>query len=78
MIADTACESGCTSCVAACPVNAIALDPVRIDLGRCTLCGDCAPACPTGKLSYDNDFRLAATRREALVVSAARPSIDPV
>jgi len=59
-------------------VNAIELDPVRIDLGRCTLCGDCAPACPTGKLSYDNDFRLAATRREALVVSAARPSIDPV
>jgi Ni,Fe-hydrogenase III small subunit len=59
-------------------VNAIELDPVRIDLGRCTLCGDCAPACPTGKLSYDNDFRLAATRREALVVSATRPTIDPV
>jgi len=78
VIADTACETGCTSCVAACPVNAIELDPVRIDLGRCTLCGDCAPACPTGKLSYDNDFRLAATRREALVVSAARPTIDPV
>lgn len=78
VIADAACETGCTSCVAACPVNAIALDPVRIDLGRCTTCGDCAPACPVGKLAFDNDVRLAATRREALVVSAARPSLDPV
>jgi Ni,Fe-hydrogenase III small subunit len=42
------------------------------------LCGDCEPACPAGKLSFSNDFKTAATERSALVVSAARPSIDAV
>lgn len=78
LIAAQPCEAGCSACVAACPTRAIALDPVRIDLGRCVMCGDCEPACPSRKLSFDSEFRLAATDREALVVSAARPSIDPV
>lgn len=78
LIADRPCDSGCTSCLDACPTRAIALDPVRIDLGRCVLCGDCAPACPAAKLGFDNDFKTAATAREALVVTAARPSVNPV
>lgn len=78
VIADRPCDSGCASCQAVCPTRAIELDPVRIDLGRCVLCGDCEPACPTNKLTFDNDFKTAATEREALVVTAARPSIDPV
>lgn len=78
VIAEQPCDSGCTSCQAVCPTRAVELAPLRIDLGRCVLCGDCAPACPTGKLGFDSDFKTAATRREALVVTAARPSIDPV
>lgn len=78
VIADRPCDSGCASCQAVCPTRAIELDPVRIDLGRCVLCGDCEPACPASKLSFDNDFKTAAAEREALVVTAARPSIDPV
>lgn len=78
LIADKPCESGCAACVDACPTAAIALDPVRIDLGRCVLCGDCEPVCPAGKLSFDKDFKLAATDRDALVITAARPSLDPV
>jgi Ni,Fe-hydrogenase III small subunit/ferredoxin len=78
LIAERPCDSGCTACQAVCPTRAIELDPVRIDLGRCVLCGDCEPACPPNKLSFDNDFKTAATDREALVVTAARPSIDPV
>ena len=72
------CEAGCSACVAACPTRAIELEPLRIDLGRCVMCGDCEPVCPSGTLSFDNDFRIAATERDALVVSAARPSLDPV
>ncbi len=72
------CEAGCDACAAACPTRAITLEPVRIDLGRCVMCGDCEPACPSRKLSFDSDFRIAATERDALVVSAARPSLDPV
>ncbi|HJV68163.1 4Fe-4S dicluster domain-containing protein [Ideonella sp.] len=78
VIAATPCDSGCSACVAACPANAIELDPLRIDLGRCTLCGDCAPACPPGKLSFDNDVKLATTERAGLVLSAQRPAPDPV
>lgn len=78
VIAERACESGCTACVAACPTKAIELDPLRIDLGRCVMCGDCEPVCPSGKLAFSNDFKLAATERAALIVTAARSSLDPV
>jgi Ni,Fe-hydrogenase III small subunit/NAD-dependent dihydropyrimidine dehydrogenase PreA subunit len=78
LIASTACASGCNACVAACPTGAITLKPVAIDLGRCVLCGDCAPVCPSAKLSFSTDFRLAATERGALVLSEPRPELDPI
>jgi Ni,Fe-hydrogenase III small subunit len=34
--------------------------------------------CPSQKISFDADFKLASTRRDALTVSAARPHIDPI
>jgi len=77
-IGAAACETGCEACVAACPTQAIALNPMQIDLGRCIMCGDCAPACPTGKLTYTNDFQLACTDRDGLTISASRPAPDPV
>ncbi|CAN7753980.1 MULTISPECIES: 4Fe-4S dicluster domain-containing protein [unclassified Variovorax] len=72
------CETGCNACATACPAEAITPDPVQIDLGRCVMCGDCASACPSGKLSFTNDFQLASTSRSGLVISAARPAPDPV
>lgn len=78
VIGNATCEGACTACMAACPTGAITLNPVQIDLGRCVLCGDCAPVCPSAKLSFSNDFRLACTQRDALVVSASHPDIDPI
>jgi Ni,Fe-hydrogenase III small subunit/ferredoxin len=78
VVAEQPCEAGCSACVAACPTRAIELAPVRIDLGRCVMCADCEPACPSRKLSFSSDFKLATTDRAALVVSAARPALDPV
>jgi Ni,Fe-hydrogenase III small subunit/ferredoxin len=70
------CESGCAACADACPTNAI-LDPgaasMRIDLGRCVFCGDCAQACATGAIRFTSDHRLASRSREALVVSRDEP-----
>lgn len=77
-ISNDACAPECSACVAACPTAAIALDPVRIDLGRCVLCGDCAPVCPSAKISFTPDYRIAAADRAALVVSAQRPLPDPI
>ncbi len=78
LIGEAVCATGCSACVAVCPSQAITLAPVQIDLGRCVLCGDCEPVCPAAKLSFNNDFKLAATSRDALRVSAAHPDIDPI
>ncbi len=61
------------ACVAACPVGAITLaDPqsggLSLDLGRCLFCTQCAAACPRGAIRFTGDYRLAASRREALVL----------
>ncbi|MFO0722581.1 MAG: NADH:ubiquinone oxidoreductase [Myxococcota bacterium] len=72
------CDKGCQSCVDACPTEAIHLAPLAIDLGRCTLCAECSFVCPPGKISFSEDYRLAATSRGGLVVSEARPNLDPV
>ncbi len=78
LIGSAMCAAECGACVASCPTDAVSLAPLEIDLGRCVLCGDCAPVCPSAKLSFSNDFKMAATDRSALVVSALRASLDPV
>ena len=71
-----ACGEGCAACADACPTEAI-LDPgrpsMRVDLGRCLFCGDCATACPPGALRFTQDHRLSARTREALSVSRDEP-----
>jgi Ni,Fe-hydrogenase III small subunit/NAD-dependent dihydropyrimidine dehydrogenase PreA subunit len=67
------CAAGCRSCLEVCPAEAITLDPVRVDLGRCTLCGECAAVCPTGTLVLGAEHRIAGSDRAGLVVSAAEP-----
>jgi Ni,Fe-hydrogenase III small subunit/NAD-dependent dihydropyrimidine dehydrogenase PreA subunit len=78
VISSEACAADCRACLDACPTTAIVLDPVRIDLGRCVLCGDCAPVCPSQRISFNANYRIAAADRAALVVSAARPIPDPI
>jgi Ni,Fe-hydrogenase III small subunit/NAD-dependent dihydropyrimidine dehydrogenase PreA subunit len=72
------CETGCTACIDACPVQAIHPAPLQIDLGRCIQCGDCAPVCPSGTLGTTNDFKLAATDLAGLIIGVERPAPDPV
>jgi Ni,Fe-hydrogenase III small subunit/ferredoxin len=92
LISADGCEPGCQACVSVCPTQAITLAafsgeapgevpsavPMRIDLGRCVVCGDCEPVCPSRKLSFDSQFKLASTQRSGLVLSADRPAPDPV
>lgn len=67
------CEDGCGACAEACPTGAVRLRPtLAVDLGRCLFCAECATACPTGALTYGRDHRLAARRREDLLVDETR------
>ncbi len=52
-------KTGCTKCLDACPVSAIAPDGdhVAIDPAVCGGCGACASVCPTGASSYAMPMR---------------------
>lgn len=63
------CDSECRACADACPTQAITVNgKPRIDLGRCLFCTDCLRACPSDALAFSADHRLAADRREDLVM----------
>jgi Ni,Fe-hydrogenase III small subunit/NAD-dependent dihydropyrimidine dehydrogenase PreA subunit len=62
------CQDGCRACAAACPTEAISLDPLRLDLGACLFCGACEDACPGGAIRFTPDHRLAASKRADLVL----------
>lgn len=58
-----------------CPTNAIIPDPVRIDLGRCTFCGECSRLYPE-KIHFTTDYKLCTNERDRLIISEG--SVDPV
>jgi Ni,Fe-hydrogenase III small subunit/NAD-dependent dihydropyrimidine dehydrogenase PreA subunit len=51
-----------------CPTHAINAEPVSIDLGKCTFCGECAFAFPD-KIRFTKDYKLSANERKGLIVS---------
>jgi len=51
-----------------CPTKAISPNPVSIDLGRCTFCGECAIRFPE-KIKFTKDFNLSSNVREGLIVN---------
>lgn len=76
-IRDNQCKDGCTECKEACPTNAISLNPVRIDLGKCLFCPLCEEVCPEKIISFTNKNRLAAGKREDLIVTSKIKEINP-
>ena len=51
-----------------CPTHAISKNPVSIDLGKCTFCGECAFRFPN-KISFTKDYKLSSNIRENLIVN---------
>jgi Ni,Fe-hydrogenase III small subunit len=58
-----------------CPTAAILTTPVRIDLGKCTFCGECARLFPK-KIHFTTDYRLATNERDRLIVSEGK--VEPI
>lgn len=71
-----ACPDDCDACAEACPTGAISIgaEGPRLDLGRCVFCASCLEACPQGAIRSTRDHRLAARRREDLVIA---PGTEP-
>ena len=63
------CEGGCRACAEACPTQAITVDPLRLDLGRCVFCSACVEACPAEKITFTPEPRMGTSLRDDLVVT---------
>ena len=59
------------SAAALCPTGAIDSSSGAIDLGRCAFCNECALAMPE-VYQFTNDYRIAAARRENLIIKAGQ------
>lgn len=51
-----------------CPTDAILTSPVRIDIGKCVFCGECAKAFPE-KIQFTKDYKIATNQRDRLIIS---------
>jgi len=64
------CPEGCRECLERCPFGALREEEgrVRLDLGLCLFCAECAAACPHGGLAFTRDWRLASRTRDGLLL----------
>jgi Ni,Fe-hydrogenase III small subunit len=51
-----------------CPVDAIRNNPIAIDMGKCTFCGECAISFPE-KIQFTTDYKISSNVRERLIIS---------
>jgi Ni,Fe-hydrogenase III small subunit len=53
--------------MALCPTDAISGNPVSINLGKCTFCGECAMRFPE-KITFTKDYKLASNVPDRLII----------
>jgi Ni,Fe-hydrogenase III small subunit len=51
-----------------CPTGAILINPIRIDIGKCTFCGECAMKFPE-KIKFTNDYKISTNQRNRLEIA---------
>jgi len=66
------CNPSCHACSAVCPPGAIATEPLQIDLGCCTFCGECKRECGTCAIQFSTAHNLASTDRKALIIQSGQ------
>lgn len=56
-------------CINACPTGALKINPLSIDMGKCTFCGACANTCQNDAIKFSNMYKLGSTSRERLIIT---------
>lgn len=62
-------------CAEICPQEAILTEEKKIDLGRCTFCGQCAEVENGAFVSFTGNFKMACTERGSLVTDGTLPDL---
>lgn len=57
-----------------CPTNAISKNPICIDLGKCTFCGECAFAFPN-KIKFTTHYKIATNDRQKLIIKEGQEEL---
>ncbi|MDD5067424.1 MAG: 4Fe-4S binding protein [bacterium] len=70
------CEKNCKACREVCPAKAITQKPLKLDMGKCTFCGDCQRACKEGAIRFTNNYKTAATRSDSLVIESGKQNYE--
>lgn len=60
-------QEDCSACEGICPTGALKLNPLSIDMGKCTFCGACERACKA--VEFTNGYKLTSSDREKLIVT---------
>ena len=67
-ISSKPCKEGCSSCKDVCPTQAIKLDPMTLDFGKCVLCNECTRICTEEKIIFTSDYKTATNERSRLII----------
>ncbi|MBI2091647.1 MAG: NADH-quinone oxidoreductase subunit NuoB [Deltaproteobacteria bacterium] len=62
------CGDDCKLCADACPINAISLNPLTLDIGRCIFCENCVSACPNKAIEYSDGIKMSVRNRSDLLL----------
>lgn len=57
-----------------CPTHAISINPVALDLGKCTFCGECAAQFPK-KIVFTSDYKTSSNDREKLIIQEGEDNL---
>ena len=74
VITTTDCIPGCYRCAGVCPTGALSQEAgLRLDIGACLFCGECANICPSRCIQFSKHYSMAVRQRDDLLIGPSKP-----